>query len=557
LQDGDSEVRAQAANMLGEYKIAAAGEALVGLLRDESPRVRYFAALGAGKLGIGLTQLCEMLAENADQDPIIRHGGIMGLAGQPDLAAVVKEAKTHSSPSVRLAAVVALRKRSANAVSEFLGDADPLVVVEAARAIHDLPLTDAMPQLAALINRTTTDDALLRRVLNSNFRLGGAEQAAAVAAFAAKSGAPESLRIEALKMLADWANPSPRDRVLGMWRPLEKRDAQIAVAAMKTSLPGIMAGPEKVRQEGAKIAAQLGIQEVGPALVQLFADAAQPANLRADALAALVSLKDKSASDLIETALTDKAPRVRAAGRDALAQTQPASALPLLSEAVLHGETVERQAALATLGSFKDSAANEPLQAALDLLAKGAYPAEAALDLLEAVSKRKHKALADKLHAYEAQRKVDDALGAWRETLVGGDLARGKTIFFERAQVSCVRCHKVGGTGGDVGPDLSHVSKDKAREYLLEAIVHPSKAIAKGFESVALQLDDGSTLTGILKSENAKELQVMTAEGKLLSVPTDSIENRKPGKSAMPDDLPGKMTKSDLRDLVEFLSSLK
>jgi quinoprotein glucose dehydrogenase len=115
----------------------------------------------------------------------------------------------------------------------------------------------------------------------------------------------------------------------------------------------------------------------------------------------------------------------------------------------------------------------------------------------------------------------------------------------------------VGGTGGDVGPDLSHVSKDKAREYLLEAIVHPSKAIAKGFESVALQLDDGSTLTGILKSENAKELQVMTAEGKLLSVPKDSIENRKPGKSAMPDDLPGKMTKSDLRDLVEFLSSLK
>ncbi len=61
--------------------------------------------------------------------------------------------------------------------------------------------------------------------LNANFRLGKAEHAAALAKYAGRDDVPEHLRVEAIAMLGDWEKPSPRDRVLGNWRPLAARDA--------------------------------------------------------------------------------------------------------------------------------------------------------------------------------------------------------------------------------------------------------------------------------------------------------------------------------------------
>jgi quinoprotein glucose dehydrogenase len=49
----------------------------------------------------------------------------------------------------------------------------------------------------------------------------------------------------------------------------------------------------------------------------------------------------------------------------------------------------------------------------------------------------------------------------------------------------------------------------------------------------------------------------MTAEGKLLTVRKDQIDERRRGKSAMPDDVVKFLTKSEIRDLVEFLASQK
>jgi quinoprotein glucose dehydrogenase len=64
-------------------------------------------------------------------------------------------------------------------------------------------------------------------------------------------------------------------------------------------------------------------------------------------------------------------------------------------------------------------------------------------------------------------------------------------------------------------------------------------------------------VTGIVKAETAKELQLMTAEGKLVTVPRDKIDERQTGKSAMPEDVIKSLSKTELRDLVEFLAGLK
>jgi quinoprotein glucose dehydrogenase len=49
----------------------------------------------------------------------------------------------------------------------------------------------------------------------------------------------------------------------------------------------------------------------------------------------------------------------------------------------------------------------------------------------------------------------------------------------------------------------------------------------------------------------------MTAEGNLIAIDKQNIEARKPGKSAMPEDLTKHLTPFELRDLVEFLAAQK
>jgi quinoprotein glucose dehydrogenase len=50
---------------------------------------------------------------------------------------------------------------------------------------------------------------------------------------------------------------------------------------------------------------------------------------------------------------------------------------------------------------------------------------------------------------------------------------------------------------------------------------------------------------------------LITAEAQTLTISKANIDERRRGKSPMPEDLHQKITKRELRDLVEFLSSLK
>ena len=160
-------------------------------------------------------------------------------------------------------------------------------------------------------------------MLNANFRLGTAENAAAVARFAARAGAPEAMRIEALEMLAAWAKPSGHDRVLNAWRPLKPRDAALAAAALRPALGGIFAGSNHLRQVAAKVAGQLGIKEVVPVLLAMAADTSKPAEVRVQAMAAIEQLHDARVNSIVSSGLADSEPAVRSEARRILAIAPP------------------------------------------------------------------------------------------------------------------------------------------------------------------------------------------------------------------------------------------
>jgi quinoprotein glucose dehydrogenase len=551
VADIDAEVRAQAARVLGDGKVVAALEPLRKMLKDAEPRVRFFAAQALGKLGRSeaFADLVALARDNADRDPYLRHAAAQGLVGSGDGTRLLQAARD-SSPAVRRAVLLAMRRQGSADVAAFLDDGDPSLVAEAARAIHDVPIEMAMPRLAALSERGGLSGPVGFRVLSARFRSGKAEDARAVANFAARSGEAEALRVEAVRLLGMWAKPPVRDRVMGVARPLPPRPRAVAAEAMRAALDGIFAGTARVRREAARVAADLGVKEAGQHLFALLGDRKNTSGVRAEALRALAALKDERLHKGVTLALEDRSPALRAEGRRVLVAIDPAAALPALEEALENGTTHERQQAFAVLGGMKLDKSEAVLAKWLDRLIAGKVAPAVRLDLVEAAEKRGTEGLKKRLARYGPDR--------YRDALEGGDREAGKAIFLHKSEVSCLRCHKANGDGaGEVGPDLTGIGAKQSREYLLESLLYPSKQIAKGFETVEVVLVTGQVRSGVLKGETEKELRLMTPEGNTFAVPKEQIEERRSGKSAMPDDLTKHLSPREVRDLVEFLASLK
>jgi quinoprotein glucose dehydrogenase len=177
--------------------------------------------------------------------------------------------------------------------------------------------------------------------------------------------------------------------------------------------------------------------------------------------------------------------------------------------------------------------------------------------VIEAASTRTSESVKQKLADYEATCSKSDPLAPYEPALFGGSAAAGKTVFFEKPEAQCVRCHRVNGQGGDVGPDLSHVGSQKDRRYLLESMVFPNKQIAQGFDSVTVVLKDGDVQAGVLKSETPTEVVLNSPDNGAVTLKKAEIKSRRAALSPMPEGLGQILPKQDLRNLVEFLSSLK
>jgi quinoprotein glucose dehydrogenase len=564
LGDPDPEVRGQAAKVLGEIREPKAIDGLVGLLEDSSPRVRFLAAIAVGKLGSarGIGPVLQMLRANADQDPYLRHAGVMGLVGSGN-AALFEPWARDSSPAVRMGVLLAMRRLEAPTVAQFLKDADPRLVLEAARAIHDVPIAAAIPELAAVRLGSSPSLPLARRVLNANFRLGGGEHAAALAEAGARSDLPQAARVLALEMLADWTSPSGRDKVLGLWRPILARPGQIAADSVRPRIAELVrSAPANIKSAAVLTAVGLGIKEAGESIAALVADKEQSDRTRALALKGLDELGDSRRVSAAQAALLLPGSRSRTEALRVLAKVDPAKAIAPVQDRLENGSPTERQGAIAILAAMPGDVPRETLLSWVDRLIAGKVPEAIQLDLLEAAGRRKEPEFQRRLAQYESSKPKGDLVAAYREALLGGDSQRGMSLFTTKTELECLRCHKVRNPsgeafGGEVGPDLSGIGGRQTRAYLLEAIVDPSKQIAQGFESVVLATTDGKVHTGVLRGEDDHEVRLITAEGTIVAVPKSSIDERKRGPSAMPGDLVKKLTKTDLRDLIEFLASLK
>ena len=572
--DEDDVVRAQTISVLGEAKLGASikdvAEIAFRLLKDNQPRVRFFAAQTVGKIakrttawnGASINSLTQVLDDNKDKDPVLRHAVVHALHSFPEAA--VGSLATNSKYS-RLGVVLALRRHKSQAIARFLKDPEAELILEAARAIHDEPIADSMSALAALADDPVPfddkgyADSLLRRILNANFRLGGQKNAERVALIAANGDVAESIRLEALEDLKQWDTPSSIDRVIGAWRPItEKRDSQFIASVLRPVLGGIMSGSDKVRTIGASLAAKYGIVEVESLLIATLSDQKRDVATRVASLQAIGSLNSKSLMEILATSMIDSAAEVRVEARRQYIVKEPTQAIAVLKQALDSKSVVEQQGAIGQLALLKSPQADQEIVGLLrSMMDTDSVATAIQLDVLEAAKARKTKQLSGLLKEWEGSFEKDDLRGQFTVALEGGNAQRGSDVFFGRSAASCRRCHKIAGSGGEVGPELSKIGKDKKGDYIVESLILPSAKIAKEFENISAIMESGRVISGMVKKDTPEILQLMQADGTIRTLKKSEIEETVKRESAMPADVIKHLSKSDIRDLVEFLSLQK
>jgi len=138
---------------------------------------------------------------------------------------------------------------------------------------------------------------------------------------------------------------------------------------------------------------------------------------------------------------------------------------------------------------------------------------------------------------------------------MAGSVESGRTLFF--AKGTCIKCHKVGEKGKEVGPTLSEIGTKLSTEALFTSLLDPSAGVSHNYETYSLVTLDGNIVTGIKINETGKEVTLRTAEGIDKTVAQSNVDELiKTGVSLMPADLQRLLSVKELVDIVAYLRTL-
>ena len=147
---------------------------------------------------------------------------------------------------------------------------------------------------------------------------------------------------------------------------------------------------------------------------------------------------------------------------------------------------------------------------------------------------------------------VQQALADAREQ---GDARRGAGVF-NAAATGCTACHKVAGTGGAVGPELTTVATCLTPEELVESVYWPNRSMKPEYRAYAFALADGRVLQGIIKEKTSAAVIVVDVTGKSHTLAPADIDERTEVGSLMPANVFTALSAEDRRDLVRYLLEL-
>ena len=160
-----------------------------------------------------------------------------------------------------------------------------------------------------------------------------------------------------------------------------------------------------------------------------------------------------------------------------------------------------------------------------------------------ALPPRELDALANFVHSLNGEAAASD---------VPGNPAAGEQFFFSKGQ--CASCHMVSGRGEPIGPDLSNLGHSMTVNQIRSALLQPDAHITPGYEQATVQLRDGKTLRGFVRSRSNFDIRLQDFKGKFHLLQEGEIAAIRDEKgSPMP---PVKASPEELQNLIAYLSRL-
>lgn len=376
----------------------------------------------------------------------------------------------------------------------------------------------------------------------------------------ARLGGPAELDLIYERVLRDDAPPARRAIVLdALAQAAERRSVRPSGDLLRIA-PLLSADDEGLRGAAARLAGRWELADLTPQLIELAQSAETSDRLRQAALQGLVHLpSDETIAALRDLAGPRQAARVRMMAIGTLANLDLATAAQMAVD--LLADSPERFDPTGLFATFFDR--QEGPDALTAALAQRQLPEDAAKvglrvarsrgldapELLEALQQ------AGGLHGRSIELTPELLSELVNRVATEGDPARGELVF-RRTEQACLKCHAIGGAGGQVGPDLASIGASAQVDYLIESLLLPDKAVKENYHSVVVSTDEGRIFTGVKVRETDRDLILRNAEDEEVQIQLDSIDEQAPGPSIMPAGLVDDLTRGELIDLVRFLSEL-
>ena len=131
-----------------------------------------------------------------------------------------------------------------------------------------------------------------------------------------------------------------------------------------------------------------------------------------------------------------------------------------------------------------------------------------------------------------------------------GNPANGKAVFLK----NCAVCHRYQGEGASVGPDLTGMGL-QGKQQLLVHILDPNRDVEGNYQAYVVVLNAGRVLNGLMAGESASSIDLIDNAGQHQAILREDIDElRRTGKSLMPEGFEKQLTRTELADLMEFLT---
>jgi putative heme-binding domain-containing protein len=137
-----------------------------------------------------------------------------------------------------------------------------------------------------------------------------------------------------------------------------------------------------------------------------------------------------------------------------------------------------------------------------------------------------------------------------------GDPKRGEALFHDLKGAGCIRCHRISGEGGDIGPDLTGIHAKYPRPFIVESVLYPSKVILDGYQQVFFETKNDEDVGGVVRNETTDEVTVIDSAGARHALKKANITSRKVSQiSLMPEGLQSGLSVAEFSDLISYVEN--